>query len=65
MHQAPNQSLAVVKSTSNFMKQFSEFAALAAKRWLYYSREGATITGLGDLRAAIPSPSRAMPQVMI
>ncbi len=30
MHQAHNQSLAVVKSTFNFMKQFSEYAALAA-----------------------------------
>jgi len=30
MHQAPNQSLAVVKSTFDFMKPFSMFAALAA-----------------------------------
>ena len=30
-----------------------EFAALAAKRWFYYTREGATVANLGELRAAI------------
>ena len=36
-----------------------EFAALAAKRWFYYSREGATVASLGDLRAAIRRNGRA------
>src|SRR6266498_1781691 len=30
-----------------------EFAALAAKRWFYYAREGASVTNLGGLRSAI------------
>jgi hypothetical protein len=30
-----------------------EFAALAAKRWFYYTREGATVAGFDELRAAI------------
>ncbi|MEQ1852560.1 MAG: hypothetical protein ABMA01_13330 [Chthoniobacteraceae bacterium] len=30
-----------------------EFAALAAKRWLYYAREGAAVASLGELSAAI------------
>lgn len=36
-----------------------EFAALAAKRWFYYAREGATVASLDDLRAAIRRNSRA------
>lgn len=36
-----------------------EFAALAAKRWFYYTREGATIASLDDLRAAIRRNERA------
>jgi len=36
-----------------------EFAALAAKRWFYYTREGATVISLGDLRAAIRHNERA------
>src|SRR6266545_2817197 len=36
-----------------------EFAALAAKRWFYYTREGATVAGLDDLRAAIRRNERA------
>ena len=30
-----------------------EFAALAAKRWFYYTREGATASSIGKLRAAM------------
>jgi hypothetical protein len=30
-----------------------EFAALAAKRWFYYTREGATVASLAELRTAI------------
>jgi len=30
-----------------------EFAALAAKRWFYYAREGATVTSVNGLRSAI------------
>jgi len=30
-----------------------EFAALAAKRWFYYTREGATVTSVEQLRDAI------------
>jgi hypothetical protein len=30
-----------------------EFAALAAKRWFYYTRQGATVASLDQLRAAI------------
>ena len=36
-----------------------EFAALAAKRWFYYTREGATVASLGELRAAIRRNERA------
>src|SRR2546422_7710450 len=36
-----------------------EFAALAAKRWFYYTREGATVASLGGLRAAIKRKERA------
>ena len=36
-----------------------EFAALAAKRWFYYSREGATVASGDDLRAAIRRNDRA------
>lgn len=36
-----------------------EFAALAAKRWFYYRREGATIASLDELRAAIKRNDRA------
>jgi hypothetical protein len=36
-----------------------EFAALAAKRWFYYTREGATVVSLDDLRAAIKRNGRA------
>ena len=36
-----------------------EFAALAAKRWFYYTREGATASSLGKLRAAIRRNKRA------
>jgi hypothetical protein len=36
-----------------------EFAALAAKRWFYYTREGATVASLEDLRAAIIDNDRA------
>ncbi len=36
-----------------------EFAALAAKRWFYYTREGATVAGLDELRAAIRRNKRA------
>ena len=35
-----------------------EFAALAAKRWFYYTREGATVASLDDLRAAIKRNER-------
>jgi hypothetical protein len=37
----------------------AEFAALAAKRWFYYTREGATVASLDDLRAAIRRNDRA------
>jgi hypothetical protein len=36
-----------------------EFAALAAKRWFYYTREGATIASLDEMRAAIRRNERA------
>jgi hypothetical protein len=36
-----------------------EFAALAAKRWFYYTREGATVASLEDLHAAIKRTERA------
>ena len=36
-----------------------EFAALAAKRWFYYTREGATVASLDDLRATINRKERA------
>ena len=36
-----------------------EFAALAAKRWFYYTREGATVASRGELRAAIRRNERA------
>lgn len=36
-----------------------EFAALAAKRWFYYTREGATVASLEELRAAIRRNERA------
>lgn len=36
-----------------------EFAALAAKRWFYYTREGATVESLDELRAAIQRNERA------
>src|SRR5256885_8082263 len=36
-----------------------EFAALAAKRWFYYKREGATVGSLTNLRAAIRRNERA------
>lgn len=36
-----------------------EFAALAAKRWFYYAREGATVASLEDLRAAVKRNDRA------
>lgn len=36
-----------------------EFAALAAKRWFYYSREGATVASLDELRAAARRNERA------
>ena len=36
-----------------------EFAALAAKRWFYYTREGATVASLAELRAAIRRNKRA------
>src|SRR5438876_3151298 len=36
-----------------------EFAALAAKRWFYYTRAGATVAGLKGLRAAIRRNERA------
>jgi hypothetical protein len=36
-----------------------EFAALAAKRWFYYSREGATVASLPELRMAVSRNSRA------
>jgi hypothetical protein len=36
-----------------------EFAALAAKRWFYYSREGATVASLAELRGAIRCNPRA------
>lgn len=36
-----------------------EFAALAAKRWFYYTREGATVASLGELRAATRRSERA------
>jgi hypothetical protein len=36
-----------------------EFAALAAKRWFYYTREGATVASLGDLRAVVRRNERA------
>jgi hypothetical protein len=37
----------------------SEFAALAAKRWFYYTREGATAASLDELRAAIARNARS------
>lgn len=37
----------------------AEFAALAAKRWFYYTREGATVTCLDDLHSAIRRNPRA------
>ena len=36
-----------------------EFAALAAKRWFYYTREGATVASLAELRGAIQRNDRA------
>jgi hypothetical protein len=36
-----------------------EFAALAAKRWFYYTREGATVSCLEDLRYAIQRDEHA------
>ncbi len=36
-----------------------EFAALAAKRWFYYTREGATVASLDELRTAIRRNQRA------
>jgi hypothetical protein len=36
-----------------------EFAALAAKRWFYYAREGASVASLNELRAAIRRNERA------
>src|SRR5437870_10258816 len=36
-----------------------EFAALAAKRWFYYTREGATVASLRELRTAIRRNERA------
>ncbi len=36
-----------------------EFAALAAKRWFYYTREGATVASVGEMRAAIRRNPRA------
>lgn len=36
-----------------------EFAALAAKRWLYYTREGATVASIDELRAAVRRDQRA------
>jgi hypothetical protein len=36
-----------------------EFAALAAKRWFYYSREGAAVASLEELRAALERNDRA------
>src|ERR1051325_3822503 len=36
-----------------------EFAALAAKRWFYYTRQGASIATLEDLRAAMRRNQRA------
>jgi len=36
-----------------------EFAALAAKRWFYYAREGASVASLDQLRAAIKRNQRA------
>jgi hypothetical protein len=37
----------------------AEFAALAAKRWFYYTREGATVASLEDPRAAVRRNDRA------
>ena len=37
----------------------AEFAALAAKRWFYYTREGATVASLDELHAAIRRNERA------
>lgn len=36
-----------------------EFAALAAKRWFYYTREGATVASLDELRGVIKRNERA------
>jgi hypothetical protein len=36
-----------------------EFAALAAKRWFYYTREGATVASIGDLRTILSRNQRA------
>jgi len=36
-----------------------EFAELAAKRWFYYTREGATVASLDEMRAAIRRNERA------
>src|SRR5580658_7973798 len=35
-----------------------EFAALAAKRWFYYTRQGASVASLEELRAAIKRTER-------
>ena len=37
----------------------AEFAALAAKRWFYYTREGASVASIDGLRAAIKRNERA------
>jgi hypothetical protein len=41
------------------MTDAGEFAAQAAKRWFYYTREGATIASLAELRTAIRRNQRA------
>jgi hypothetical protein len=41
------------------MTDAGEFAALAAKRWFYYTREGATVASIGDLRAILSRNQRA------
>jgi hypothetical protein len=41
------------------MTDAGEFAALAAKRWFYYNREGATVASFRELQAAIRKNSRA------
>jgi len=53
-----------VRSVRSWRKMASttdagEFAALAAKRWFYFRREGSTVTSLEQMRTAIRSNKRS------